>query len=478
MKKIILCLTIIGLLIAAAVAGAPYIPIINIKEKEENWRQAEYAIDFSAATDEKIKPLHGINNGPAFEYEEGNFHYDASGLFKQAGIPYVRLHDVEYPYGKDLFADIHCIFPDFDADPAEADSYHFEETDQYISRAVETGSQIFFRLGESIDHSGDARYINPPPDYEKWAQICEGIIRHYNEGFAEGFYYDITYWEIWNEPDKEQMWTGTQEEYYELYKTTASYLKEKFPELKIGGCALSNVNMEYLGDFLSYISSGEAAPLDFCSWHIYSADPMDLYRSAGSFRERLKEYGYETAELVINEWNYNEGWSEEELENGYQVMKSTRGSAYMAASMIAMQEAGIDMAMYYDAQFLDLFCGLYEENARGDLEGLPGLYAFQYFNRLYQLGGWVPVSGESKSDLYICAASNQLEQAVLISTYCREEEKNFRLTLRFPGIYQSEAAVRVIDQKHEDTLTWEKLDGQSLMLDIKADSVVLIRFVD
>ena len=62
---------------------------------------------------------------------------------------------------------------------------------------------------------------------------------------------------------------------------------------------------------------------------------------------------------MINEWNYNEGWSEEELENGYQVMKSTRGSAYMAASMIAMQEAGIDMAMYYDAQFLDLFCGLY-----------------------------------------------------------------------------------------------------------------------
>ena len=63
----------------------------------------------------------------------------------------------------------------------------------------------------------------------KWAEICEHIIRHYNEGWADGFYYNIEYWEIWNEPDNSQMWTGTPEEFYELYRVAANHLKSCFP---------------------------------------------------------------------------------------------------------------------------------------------------------------------------------------------------------------------------------------------------------
>ena len=50
---------------------------------------------------------------------------------------------------------------------------------------------------------------NPPKDYAKWARICEHIITHYTEGWADGFNYKITYWEIWNEPENIQMWQGT-----------------------------------------------------------------------------------------------------------------------------------------------------------------------------------------------------------------------------------------------------------------------------
>ena len=73
--------------------------------------------------------------------------------------------------------------------------------------------------------------IDPPKDFGKWARICEHVIRHYNEGWADGFHYGITYWEIWNEPDngptvaRNQMWTGTAEQYYELYDVTARHLK-------------------------------------------------------------------------------------------------------------------------------------------------------------------------------------------------------------------------------------------------------------
>ena len=75
--------------------------------------------------------------------------------------------------------------------------------------------------------------------------VCEHIIRHYNEGWANGFKLGIEYWEIWNEPDGKKPngdqpnWSGTPEEFYEMYSVTAAHLKKRFPKLKIGGPALS-----------------------------------------------------------------------------------------------------------------------------------------------------------------------------------------------------------------------------------------------
>ena len=83
-----------------------------------------------------IKPLNGVNAGPKTKV----FTYDATDLFKEANIPYSRLHDVEYPYGSGEFVDIHCIFPNFDADVNEPASYRFALTDCYIQAILEEAS--------------------------------------------------------------------------------------------------------------------------------------------------------------------------------------------------------------------------------------------------------------------------------------------------------------------------------------------------
>lgn len=103
--------------------------------------------------------------------------------------------------------DIHNIFPDADADPTLPSSYDFAFTDWLLTRLKRQGVEPFYRLGTSIENSHRlrARYIDPPRDPKKWAQICEGIVRHYNEGWADGYQMGITYWEIWNEPDNEQI---------------------------------------------------------------------------------------------------------------------------------------------------------------------------------------------------------------------------------------------------------------------------------
>ena len=68
---------------------------------------------------------------------------------------------------------------------------------------VKYGIEPFFRLGATIEnfHFLRAYHIYPPKDFHKWARICAGIVRHYNEGWAGGYHFGIRYWEIWNEPD-------------------------------------------------------------------------------------------------------------------------------------------------------------------------------------------------------------------------------------------------------------------------------------
>src|SRR5574340_370894 len=195
---------------------------------------AEFRVDCARPIG-TIRPLHGVNSGP--------IHYggtlDLSGYFRELAVPWTRLHDCHWP-NTDV-VDIHAVFPDLRADPSGPESYHFDRTDDYIQSIVDTGSGIVFRLGESIEHSKKKYYVHPPADPERWAAVCVGIVRHYNEGWANGFRHKIRYWEIWNEPEnRPAMWSGTDEDYYRLYSAASKAIKAQCPDVLVGGPAVGN----------------------------------------------------------------------------------------------------------------------------------------------------------------------------------------------------------------------------------------------
>src|SRR5258706_10720996 len=140
------------------------------------------------------------------------------------------------------------------------------------------------------------RFVPPPSTPARGAPICLGIIRHYNDGWAHGFHDDIRHWEIWNEPDnRPAMWTGTDEDYLHLYKVTAQAIKTKYPHLKVGGPAVGNTGTISKGElnppafvtaFLDFCRR-ENVPLEFFSWHCYTADPGELSVRARGIRRLL-----------------------------------------------------------------------------------------------------------------------------------------------------------------------------------------------
>jgi len=373
-------------------------------------------IDFAKETG-PVKPLHGINNSP-ITYGE------PLPELEDAGIPFVRLHDTAGAFGGTYFVDIPNIFPNFDADSENPASYDFAYTDAYLKGLIASGMKIFYRLGVTIENQWSIKphRIHPPKDFNQWARICAGIVRHYNEGWAEGFHYGIEYWEIWNEPENPPMWTGTREQYFELYGTAANYLKKRFPEIKVGGyagCGFYAVNREnmsdfsksfitYFDEFLKYITAPTTkAPLDFYSWHLYTTQPQEIVLHAEYVADKLAEYGLKDTENIFNEWNYVND-SDPDM---WDSMKEMPGATFVASAFCLMQKSPIDKAMYYDALPTRCYCGLYYFPSQ---KVSKTYYAFKSFNELYKLGTAVESRSVEDREIYVCAAKNGESGAVLI----------------------------------------------------------------
>ncbi|MDO4628184.1 MAG: hypothetical protein Q4C70_03290, partial [Planctomycetia bacterium] len=267
--------------------------------ENDNAVESPFSVDFS----QKTTPLKPVNGSNFWARLSNNRIFDAHELVKKLNISTVRLHDIPLQNPGMRLVDIPMIFGRFDADTNDPKNYYFAATDDYIARILDGKAKIIYRLGPSIEHTQPRRYFAlEPSDYLQFAKICEGIIRHYNEGWADGFHHNIEHWEIWNEPDlNPQMWDKDFGTYCKMYATVSKYLKEKFSNLKIGGPALCHVSLAET--FLKACQDAKA-PLDFISWHSYASQPDHVIQMTFQVDALLKKYGYPNAEQHLNEWHY------------------------------------------------------------------------------------------------------------------------------------------------------------------------------
>ena len=393
-----------------------------------------------------IKPMNAVNNGPAGHPERGvtNFQH-----FKTARIPYARLHDASFGsgiYGGEYSVDVHRIFPDFGADENDPKSYLFTPTDKYLQFIEAAGTKIYYRLGASIEH-GHKRGTFPPKDYLKWAKICEHIIMHYTQGWANGFYMDIQYWEIWNEPDcgnpdgSNPCWQGTQDEFIEFFCTAAKYLKDKFPALKIGGPAFCNVIDNVFADKLLRDLKERNIPIDFFSYHCYEKTPEGIKNAIDTANIWLEKNGYTDIETILNEWNYIKGWVAEEYTYSMKAIAGLKGASFLASVMCMAQATTLDMLMYYDARPCT-YNGLFDEF----FDRRKGFYAVNMFSDLKELGQYVKTEDSEK--IYSCGATDGKNAAVMICHYDDDDNAPARLVeLQIDGLSEvgGNVSVYVLD---------------------------------
>ena len=419
-------------------------------------------IDFTKCLG-KIKNMHAVNNGPIVagsDQTRGNHLY-----YKAAKIPYARNHDAAFDsrYGGEHTVDVCAIFPTFDADVNDPASYDFPCTDHYTKQIIEAGTKPFYRLGSKIEHGIKKYGTVMPKDFKKWAEICEHIIRHYTEGWADGFYYDIEYWEIWNEPDldpddstNKRCWSGTEKDFARLYVIASNHLKTCFPHLKIGGPALA-WNEDWLERFFENVrefNGGKNPPLDFLSWHWYGTEPVKMSEKGTRIYDIAVKAGYEGFESILNEWNYVRGWSAEFIYS-LKTIIGMKGAAFTSACMtVGQKNPKIDMLMYYDARP----CGMNGMFNQVNYAKLKTYYTISAFSTLNELG--TEVASESAEDVYSVAATDGKGKGAVLLSYYKEddsaEEKTVKLNFKGFG-KKVKAEYYLLDENHDMELMREEI---------------------
>ncbi len=374
-----------------------------------------------------FKILNATNGGPWHKRHASDQFRSNFAAYKAARIPYSRNHDSAISgsiYGGPFSHDITRIFPNFDADEKDPASYDFACTDESILATLEAGTETFFRLGQSIEHQIKKHGTLPPPDFHKWARICEHIILHYNEGWADGFHLNIQYWEIWNEPDlsapddnpNKRTWGGTTAQFFDFYEIAAKHLKSRFPHLKIGGPAVAG-RRDWTADFLAEMQARNV-PMDFFSWHVYGKTPDRMMEKAEFFKGLLQKYGYGHAKSILNEWNYVRGWGAGDFKYTVLAIHGMKGAAFMMACISEAQRTDlIDMLMYYDTR-PSSFCGAFDYYSYDPLKGYYPLY---WYGKFYDMQAYIPCQDRAES-LYTLCGIDENGKILCVLTYYTEDD--------------------------------------------------------
>ncbi len=341
------------------------------------------------------------------------------------------------------------VFPDSTADPEKPESYNFGTTDKVLADIHASGASIYYRIGRSYGSNTE-----PPVDFDKYASAVKHIAMHYNQGWANGFHYNIRYWEFWNEPDG-VFWTGTPEQFYQLYEKVAVALKSTDATLKVGGPSIANPIpfSPYREGFLDYCKAHNV-PLDFYSWHTYqnhSSDPYDASRLAKRIRDLLDAHGFRKTESILSEWNLTSDFTVARMDE----LRSAHNAAFIASVMSYLQDAPLDRAIFYrgDASWMGLFelQGKYYKTA----------YAFKALGQMLDTPRRLAVTGTDTFGFAALAGRSADEKTVqvLISNYAipasftpRPAPPSRELPLRTDIVYRDNAGYNLAI----DNLPWGK----------------------
>jgi xylan 1,4-beta-xylosidase len=330
-----------------------------------------------------------VGAGRANEGLRADWQRQLAEAHRECGFQYVRMHG--------LFCDDMGVYRDY-GQP----EYNWQYIDELFDFLHGIGMKPFVELGfmPSGLASGSKTIfwwrgnVTPPRDLTKWADFIRAFVLHVQQRYGDA---EVATWyfEVWNEPNLDGFWAGTQQQYFDLYAATARAIKSASANYKVGGPATAGCG--WVPEFIHFCDTNHA-PVDFVSTHTYGVDAgyLDetgthgtaLSRNADSIWGEVKRVRREIAgsampnlKLHFTEWSASYTPADP-------VHDSYHSAAYILDKLKNCGDAAQSMSYW---TFTDIFeeSGPRWEAFHGGF-GLmnyqdikkPAYYAYQFLNRL------------------------------------------------------------------------------------------------
>jgi xylan 1,4-beta-xylosidase len=222
-----------------------------------------------------------VGAGRANEGLRADWQQQLAYVKKECGFKYIRMHGL-------LTDDMAVYSQDKDGNPM----FNYMYVDVLFDFLHSIGIKPFVELGfmPAALASGNKTIfwwrgnVTPPKDYEKWETLIKNLVQHFTERYGEEEV-KTWYFEVWNEPNLDGFWTGTQEEYFKLYKHTASAIKNVNPLYRVGGPGTAGAAWE--PEMIDFCVKNNV-PIDFVSTHTYGVKQgfLDEFGHSGTVLDK------------------------------------------------------------------------------------------------------------------------------------------------------------------------------------------------
>ncbi len=267
-------------------AGLVTYPVLaqNRKKKNTNTNALERTINVNFSKEKG--PLNTMFNecvgaGRANEGLRADWQQQLIYVKKECGFRYIRMHGL-------LTDDMGVYKEDRNGNP----QYNYMYVDVLFDFLHSIGIKPFVELGfmPSALASGSKTIfwwkgnVTPPNDYDKWGALIKNLVQHFTERYGADEV-KTWYFEVWNEPNLDGFWAGTQEEYFKLYKYSVNAVKSVHPDYRVGGPATAGAAWEE--EMINFCEQNDL-PIDFISTHSYGVRQgyLDEYGNSGTVLDK------------------------------------------------------------------------------------------------------------------------------------------------------------------------------------------------
>jgi xylan 1,4-beta-xylosidase len=252
-----------------------------------------------------------VGAGRANEGLRADWQRQLSIAHRECGFKYIRMHG--------LFDDDMGVYRDYGKP-----EYNWQYIDELFDFLESIGMKPFVELGFMPNGlaSGSKTIfwyrgnVTPPKDLKKWADFIHAFVLHEKERYGEA---EVRTWyfEVWNEPNLDGFWAGTQQQYFDFYAATAHAIKSVSSDYKVGGPATAGCG--WITEFIHFCDTNDA-PVDFISTHTYgvgsgfldetathgtalSRNPDSIWGDVKRVRQQIAESTFPKLELHFTEWS-------------------------------------------------------------------------------------------------------------------------------------------------------------------------------